>query len=50
MDRALQPADDAQWLALIAEAPALVRRPVTVMPDGAVAVGFTDKKYAALFG
>ena len=45
-----QPADDAQWLALIAEYPALVRRPVTLMPDGAVAVGFTDKKYTALFG
>ena len=45
-----QPADDAQWLALVAEYPALVRRPVTLMPDGTVAVGFTDKKYALLFG
>lgn len=45
-----EPADDDQWLALIAEFPALVRRPVTVMSDGAVVVGFSEKKYAGLFG
>lgn len=39
------PADDAGWLALIAEYPALVRRPLAVWPDGTVTVGFTEKKY-----
>ncbi|ANN77253.1 Spx/MgsR family RNA polymerase-binding regulatory protein [Bordetella flabilis] len=42
-------ASDAQWQALIAEYPALVRRPVTVTPDGAVAVGFSEKRYAERF-
>ncbi|MNX47144.1 putative reductase [compost metagenome] len=36
---------DAQWTALIAEYPALVRRPVTVTPDGEVSVGFSEKRY-----
>jgi Spx/MgsR family transcriptional regulator len=40
---------DAGWLALIAEYPALVRRPVLVK-DGAVGVGFSEKKYAESFG
>jgi len=39
------PASDAEWLALIAELPALVRRPLAVWPDGSVTVGFTEKKY-----
>jgi len=42
------PADDAAWLALIAEHPTLVKRPVLVR-EGAVTVGFSDKKYAELF-
>lgn len=41
------PADDAQWLALIAEFPTLVKRPVLVN-GGEVMVGFSEKKYAAL--
>jgi len=41
------PASDAQWLALIAEFPALVRRPLAVWPNGAVSVGFNEKKYLA---
>jgi Spx/MgsR family transcriptional regulator len=40
---------DAQWLALIAEYPALVRRPVAVGPDGAVGVGFSEKRYGERF-
>ena len=39
------PADDAQWLALIAEYAALVRRPLALWPDGVVTVGFSEKKY-----
>lgn len=44
------PASDAQWLALIAEFPALVRRPLAVWPDGHVTVGFTEKKFAERLG
>lgn len=40
---------DAQWTALIAEYPALVRRPVTVTADGEVTVGFNEKRYEARF-
>lgn len=39
------PESDAAWQALIAEFPALVRRPLAVWPDAAVTVGFTEKKY-----
>ncbi|HEU4670642.1 MAG TPA: Spx/MgsR family RNA polymerase-binding regulatory protein [Dyella sp.] len=40
---------DAEWLKLIKEYPALVKRPV-VVKDGAVSVGFTEKKFKELFG
>lgn len=40
---------DAQWTRLIAEYPALVRRPVTVTPDGKVTVGFSEKRYGERF-
>jgi Spx/MgsR family transcriptional regulator len=40
------PASEADWLALIAEFPALVRRPLAVWPDGSVTVGFNEKKYS----
>lgn len=43
------PATDQQWLGLIREYPALVRRPVTVTEQGSVSVGFSDKKYTGLF-
>ncbi len=43
------PGSDAEWLLLIREYPALVRRPVTVTQDGTVHVGFNDKLYSALF-
>ncbi|SRR5690554_581016 len=41
------PQSDEQWLELIAEFPALVRRPLAVWPDNTVTVGFTEKKYLA---
>ena len=44
------PKSDAQWFALVAEFPALVRRPVMVGVEGMVSVGFSDKKYSQLFG
>ncbi len=43
------PDGDAQWLALIAEFPTLVRRPVMLRGDS-VSVGFSEKKYAELLG
>ena len=39
----------AQWTRLIAEYPALVRRPVTVTSDGVVTVGFSEKRYGERF-
>lgn len=44
------PSSDDEWLALIAEYPALVRRPLTVWPDASVSVGFTEKKFAERLG
>jgi Spx/MgsR family transcriptional regulator len=44
-----QPASDAEWLALIKEFPALVKRPVVVGDDG-VSVGFTEKQFSQRFG
>ncbi|MGE5167427.1 MAG: Spx/MgsR family RNA polymerase-binding regulatory protein [Deltaproteobacteria bacterium] len=43
------PASDPEWLLLIKEYPALVRRPVVVKGDGGVSLGFTDKLFARLF-
>lgn len=43
------PGSDAEWLLLIREYPALVRRPVAVLQDGRVNIGFNDKLYSALF-
>jgi Spx/MgsR family transcriptional regulator len=40
-----QAASDEQWLALIAQFPALVRRPLTVLADGTVISGFSEKKF-----
>jgi Spx/MgsR family transcriptional regulator len=40
---------DAQWQQLIAEYPALVRRPVTVTGDDEVSVGFSEKRYTERF-
>jgi Spx/MgsR family transcriptional regulator len=43
------PADAAAWTALIAEYPALVRRPVLVREGGEVSVGFKEATWAAWF-
>ena len=43
------PGSDAEWQLLIREYPALVRRPVMVLNDGSVRVGFNDKLCTALF-
>jgi Spx/MgsR family transcriptional regulator len=36
---------NAIWLNLIARFPALIRRPLTVWEEGAVSVGFNEKKF-----
>ena len=43
------PGSDAEWLLLIKEYPALVRRPVAALDDGSVHTGFTDNLYKRLF-
>jgi len=43
------PADDAEWITLIKEYPALVRRPVAVDAAGSVGVGFSEKRYQERF-
>lgn len=43
------PGSDAEWLLLIKEYPALIRRPVLVREDADISVGFTDKQFALLF-
>jgi len=44
-----EPATDAQWLELIAQYPALIKRPVTIYADGSVTVGFSEKRYLEKF-
>ncbi len=44
------PGSDPEWTLLIREYPPLVRRPVVVMPDGRVSVGFSDNAFKQLFG
>ena len=43
------PHSDPEWLLLIKEYPALVRRPVLILDDGRVCIGFTDKLFSKLF-
>jgi len=43
------PGSEPEWLLLIKEYPALVRRPVVVLGDGTISIGFTDKQFARLF-
>lgn len=51
LDEALKrPSSDQEWLTLIAQYPALVRRPVTVYPDQSVSVGFNEKRFAEKLG
>ena len=44
------PGSDPEWTLLIKEHPALVRRPVVVLDDGRVSVGFKDNLFKGLFG
>jgi len=43
------PGSEPEWLLLIKEYPALVRRPVVVLDDGSVHFGFSDKLFTQLF-
>jgi len=44
------PANDAEWLALLHEYPALIRRPLLVMADGRIHQGFKEADFNTLFG
>jgi arsenate reductase-like glutaredoxin family protein len=44
------PGSDPEWTLLIREHPEILRQPVTVVPDGRVAVGFTGGSYERLLG
>ncbi len=48
-DERKTPSSEQQWLALVAEFPALIKRPLAVTPGGGVSAGFSEKKYAELF-
>jgi Spx/MgsR family transcriptional regulator len=43
------PVDESAWLALVAEIPTLIKRPL-LLREGRANVGFSDKSYSALFG
>ena len=43
------PGSKPEYLMLLKEYPALVKRPVLVFPDGRVVLGFTDAQYKKLF-
>jgi Spx/MgsR family transcriptional regulator len=44
------PGSDPEWTLLLREHPALVRRPVVVLDDASVSVGFSDNGFKKLFG
>jgi len=44
------PGSEPEWLLLLKEHPALIKRPVLVTADGVVSVGFTDNAFKARFG
>lgn len=43
------PGSDAEWLLLLREHPALIKRPLLVLEDGRVQQGFTNSAYERLF-
>jgi Spx/MgsR family transcriptional regulator len=49
-DARKSPHSDPEWTLLVKEHPAIVKRPVVAMPDGAVSVGFSDNAFKQLFG
>ncbi len=44
------PASDPEWLLLLKEYPALIRRPVVVRSGGEVSLGFSDQGFKKWFG
>ena len=44
------PGSDPEWTLLVKEHPAIVKRPVVVMPDGALSLGFSDNGFKQRFG
>ena len=44
------PASDPEWLLLLREYPALIRRPVVVRDGGEVSTGFSAPEFKRLFG
>jgi Spx/MgsR family transcriptional regulator len=44
------PQSDPEWTLLLKEYPTLIRRPVVVLDDGGVQVGFSDNGFKKLFG
>ena len=49
-DESKSASTEAEYLALIAHSPTLVKRPVLVSGTTGVSVGFSDKKYTELLG
>lgn len=49
-DKEKAAASDAEWTALVAAHPTLLKRPVAAWPDGRVQTGFSDALYAEWFG
>ncbi len=43
------PGSDPEWQLLLKEYPQLIKRPVTLTPDGVVSVGFKDATYKKRF-
>ena len=43
------PGSEAEWTLLLKEYPVLIRRPLSVLDDGSLHQGFTDKLFARLF-
>lgn len=44
------PGSAAEWIVLLRDHPALIKRPVLVTADGAISVGFKDTLFAARLG
>ncbi|MEO6967242.1 MAG: Spx/MgsR family RNA polymerase-binding regulatory protein [Rhodanobacteraceae bacterium] len=44
------PGTDAEWTLLLKEYPALIRRPVIVLENDSVHIGFSDNGFKKLFG
>jgi len=49
-DTLKNPGSDTRWTRLVADYPALVRRPVVEREDGSVSAGFSEARFGKLFG